>query len=417
MSKFRLNLFWVILLMITAVFMFLYLYYSVFTGGINSEALNYFSREHIYKAGNYAKIMRLNYIFAFIVEIIFLSWFLLSGRAKYLSELIMNKIGSNYYLSVVIFFIIFLILIKLISLPFNFFGSYIVQHQWGFSNQSLLSWCSDFFKGSALEFIFSSAAVLVFMIILNNFPRTWWFIATVFLAFWLILQSYLAPLVIDPMFNKFETVTNPKIIQMVENLSQKADLNINKILKMDASTRTKKVNAYFAGLGKSKRIVIYDNLLNDYTINEIEAVIAHEMGHWKLGHIRKGMTVGIVGLLFIMGLMYIVLQFSYYKSGFMLKYSPIILIIIFYYFTMMSFVTSPIQSAISRSMEREADDFAVRLTNNKHASIDLQKKISKSNFSDISPPEFIEWFNYSHPSTIKRIKLIENINLKTPAGN
>lgn len=416
MSEFRLNYFWIILILFTVIFTFTYIYFSINFGKIDAEAYNYFSKEHINQSAKYAKIIRLNYIAAFILKIVFLTWFLFSGKAKYLSDITLNLVESRY-LSAVVFFVIFWCMLQLISLPFNFYGSYIVQRQWGFSNQSIFLWCIDFIKNAGIEFIFSLTAVLVFFIIINNFSKTWWVITAVLLSFWLIVQSYLAPLVIAPLFNRFEPVTDPQTVHMVKNLSQKANLSVKEVLKMDASTRTNKVNAYFSGLGSSKRIVLYDNLLNNYTNDEIEAVIAHEMGHWKLGHIKKGILFGIAGLFIVFGLLYVVLKNSYIRTGFMLKYTPIIFVIVLYYFTMISFVTAPIQNIVSRNMEVEADSFAVKLTCNKKAAVDLQRKIAVSNLSDVSPPGFIEWFSYSHPSGLKRIKIIEEINIKHLQSN
>jgi STE24 endopeptidase len=210
------------------------------------------------------------------------------------------------------------------------------------------------------------------------------------------------PILIDPLFNHFEPVQDPQVIGMVNELADKAGLRVDEILVMDASQRTTKANAYFAGMGHTKRIVLYDNLLNQYSLEEVKAVLAHEMGHWQKGHIVKGILLGTLGSFIVWGGAFLVLRPL--SKG---RHKPPVAWAIFLLFiNLATFVSSPLQNFVSRQMEIEADQVSVQLTGDTEAAISLQKNLALKNRSDLSPPAFIEWFGYTHPSVLTRIEKI-----------
>jgi STE24 endopeptidase len=217
---------------------------------------------------------------------------------------------------------------------------------------------------------------------------------------------YLWPIIVSPLFNSFTPVTDPEIITMVEELSQKAEIPVKEILVMDASRRTTKANAYFAGLGRTKRIVLYDTLLNNYPLDEVKAVVAHEMAHWKQGHIFKGLVFGILS-----NFIFWIFLFQLYRITvpFGLKDSPQILVLFLLFLSLISFIGTPLENYISRDMEKEADRVAVSLTGDTSATIRLHLNLAKKNLSDVAPHPFIEWYSYTHPNTLNRVKAIEEL--------
>ena len=407
MNEIKFNFLWLAFIMAAGILSIVYLYFTFFPGEIAAGALKYFSRDNVVQGKEYARVMRLLFIAAFIIKVAFLSWLLFSGRATDLTRLAMDFAGNRYYWGVIVFFVLFWLILQLINLPFKFYGGFILQHQWGFSTQTLPAWWLDYFKSMGLSLVLTSCGVLLLFFVMNTWSHSWWLVVSLFLSLWLLVQTFLWPLLVAPLFNNFEPVTDPKIIQMVDKLSKKADLPVEEILVMDASRRTKAANAYFAGLGSSKRIVLYDNMLNKYSLEEVEAVLAHEMAHWKKGHIKKGLLLGIVGLFIAWGVFNIVLHLTLVKPLFKLSYSPVVWVVVIYFFMLVSFITMPLQNSVSRAMEKEADLLAVELTGNKEAAIKLQKHLAINNLSDVSPPPFIEWFSYSHPATLNRIYAIE----------
>ncbi|MHB8157488.1 MAG: M48 family metallopeptidase [Desulfocucumaceae bacterium] len=398
----RLNVWW-LLIVLAGIFSILYLWFTLFPGKVSSGALQYFDIVQINRGRDYNMARRLVFISSFIVQSALLLWLVLGGRAVSLSNWARDFAGGNYWGSILLFFVTLWLILQLVNLPFLFFSSYYWQHQWGFSTQSLWSWWADYLKGSGLELTLSSLGVILFFWITGRWPRTWWLAGTIFFSAWLLIQSYLWPVVVSPLFNRFVPAKDPAIISMVRDLSQKANLPVDQVLIMDASKRTTMANAYFTGLGSTKRIVIYDTLLENYPMDQVKAVLAHEMGHWVRGHINRGLAMGIAGALLLWSLLFMLLK-GMNSSG---PFPPHILAVALLFLMLASFVTTPLQNYISRGMEREADRASVVLTGDVGAAVRLEVDLAVKNLSDVSPPPFIEWYSYSHPPAPERIAIIK----------
>lgn len=402
------NTFWWILLLITGILSFLYLWFSIFPGKIDPWAIEIFGKVQADQGRAYSIIPRLTYIFGFLVQVSFLGWFIFSGRIHNLAREAVRFSRGKEALSIFIVFIVIWIFLKLLSLPFNFLSDYYWQHLWGFSNQSLSTWWIDDLKNSLLDLGLSFFGVMILFWLFKQWPKTWWIIGAAAFSCWLVIQTLIWPVFISPMFNHFTQVKDPKIISMVNELAENAGLKIDKILVMDASRRTTKANAYFTGVGKTQRIVLYDNLLQNYDLNEIKAVIAHEMAHWKYHHILKGLLLGILGSILFWKIAFWVLS-SYFPSG---KYPteawPIFLLLIL----IIGFLSNPLQNYISRQMETQADIGAVQLSKDTQSTIRLQIDLAIRNLSDVAPPPFIEWFSYTHPQVLTRVKTVEKSSPK-----
>lgn len=398
----RFNIIWLFLFITAAVFSLLYIWFTLFPGPINPTASYFFDPQMIEDGRQYQRGQGLLFMAGFLLQAAALTWLVFGGKAAALSRWAQHFTGSRAG-GLLLFILILWLMLKLISLPLDLYSSYFWQHRWGFSNQSLPAWWVDFAKASLLEFIILGLGVLLIYWIFSRLPGVWWLAGAVIFALWLVVQSYLWPLLVSPLFNRFEAARDPAVVSMVSTLSHRAGLPVDQVLVMDASRRTKKANAYFTGLGGTRRIVLYDNLLKDYSPAEVEAVVAHEMAHWSQGHIVKGLTLGILGSFFMWGLLRVAL--GAFRPG-AYGFPPHMLVVILLFFMLASFVASPLQSHISRGMEKEADRVAVNLTGSADAAVSLQVRLAAKNLSDVSPPGFIKWFSYSHPPALERIELI-----------
>lgn len=399
---------WFPLMLLTALFGFLYLWFSLFPGAIGTEAQTIFSTEQIQLGRDYSKGTRITFILSFLIQVTFLVWFLWKGKGDNLSYHCQKWSRGNSVLGFLLFYLWLGLFLVLIQLPFAFFSGFIWQHNWGFSTQTLSGWTWDFFRQFTLDLVIGGVGVVLLYGAFRIWPRLWWVVCATLFSLWLVIQTFLWPIFFAPIFNSFQPVQNPEIIEMVHEVADKADLEIREILVMDASKRTTKANAYFAGVGSTKQIVLYDNLLNYYSQPEIKAVIAHEIAHWQKGHIVKGLSLGIIGSFILWGGAYLVIR-SEMRGR---KVPPKVWAILLLFFLMTNFVSSPLQSGISRQMEIEADQTAVVLTKEPSAAIGLQINLALGNRSDLSPPVYIEWFSYTHPSVTKRITKIREIQEK-----
>lgn len=400
----RSNLVWLILIAATGVFSLLFIWFTLFPGKVAPEAGQFFSTGQISRGREYNQFPRLIFIGGFLAQALFLIWMVFRGQAVALSRWARHITGGSYRGGLLLFFLLLWICLRLIDLPFNFFSSYYWQHRWGFSTQTAASWWTDYLKVAGLDMAVSALGVFLLFWLINRRPGTWWLAGAALLSLWLVVQSLLWPLVVSPLFNRFIPAEDPQVVNMVRQLSEKAGVPVEQVLIMDAAKRTTKANAYFTGLGPTKRIVLYDTLLANYPTDQVEAVVAHEIAHWKQGHIIKGLTWGVLGNFFVWGLLFVLIRSTVHRSR---RCPPHTWAAILLFFILVYFVGSPLQNHLSRNMEREADRVAVALTGNVQAAVDMQINLAAGNLSDLSPPAFIQWFSYSHPPAGERIKLIK----------
>lgn len=400
----RLNAVWLPLIITVGVFSLLYLWFSLFPGRVPPEAGYYFSAEQISRGRQYNMVLRMVYICGFLVQAVFLAWLVFGGRLTGLTDLVRLMTGGSYWGGILLFFVIIWLLLQLLELPFTLYANYFWQHQWGFSSQTFGAWWLDYSKSSAMGLLLSAAGVVLLFWAINRWPGTWWLAGAAFLSLWLVIQTFLWPVVVAPLFNRFTPAQDPAVLAMVHELSEKAGLSVSQVLVMDASRRTTKANAYFAGLGQTKRIVLYDTLLADYPLDEVKAVVAHEMAHWRQGHIARGLVLGIAGNFLLWGLFFILLRISVSQYAY---YPQHVLAVGLLFVLLVSFAVTPLQNYFSRNMEIEADQVAVALTGDAPAALRLQTDLAVKNLSDVTPAAFIQWFSYSHPAALQRIKIIE----------
>lgn len=384
---------------------FLYLWFTIFPGEAAPEALQYFSAEQIERARAYSQGSRLSFIGSYLTQLCFLLWLVFSGRSLALSEWTCKLVRGSYWGNLLLFFLLLWLVLRLLNLPFNLFSSYYWQHHWGFATQTLGTWWFDYIKTAAIDFFLSVGSIFLLFWIIKRFPTQWWLCSAACLSMLLAIQFFISPILITPLFNRFTPVQDQSIITMVEELSYKAGIPLDQILLMDASRRTTKSNAYFTGLGRTKQIVLYDTLLHHHPQDEVKAVIAHEMAHWRQGHILKGLGLYSAGIFLLCWLLFALLK-GMFPSLTEAAYPAHTWTIMLLFCSLVFFLGSPLQGYISQTMEKEADQVAVMLTNDIPAAVRLQVNIAVKNASDVSPTPVIHWFS-SHPSPLTRIELLQ----------
>ncbi|MHB8125750.1 MAG: M48 family metallopeptidase [Desulfitobacteriaceae bacterium] len=401
---------WLLLLGLTAVFALLYLRYALFPGPIDPSVTRYFSLALAEKARIYNFTPRILFIIQFFFQTILLSWLIFSSMGQIFFKRI-QKISQHYWLITALSILGIWFLFKLFSLPFSYYQEYYWQKIWGFSTQSQAAWWIAYFKNAGINLLISLTGGLIFFWLVNRLPRYWWLVGALFFCIWLVVVYLLWPIIVSPLFNHFEPIPDPAIVTLVDNLAKQAGLKISSVLVMDASSQTTLANAYFTGIGTTKRIVIYDTLLRNYSLPEVKAVIAHEMGHWRNKDVIHGLFYGMIGGMVVFGLLNFLLK--PWLSG-NSKKPPQLWAALQLTLILLIFVSNPIQNAISREMEIKADRFTLELTGNLPVEIQLQKDLARNNLADLSPPSFIVWFSYDHPSTLTRIHALEKGYPHTP---
>jgi len=327
-----------------------------------------------------------------------------SARLRDLAE----RKGKNGLVRAYVYYPLMTLAYGALTLPLTLYSSYLLPHQYGLSNQSFGGWVVDGAKGFAISSVVAPPIIAMLYWSLKRSPRRWW------LGFWLALiplliaAVLLTPLVIEPLFNKFGPLRNTELQERILALAARAGIERGRVFEVDASVRTKGVNAYVTGLGGSARIVLWDTLLQRLNEREVLFVMAHEMGHYQEKHVPIGLGLSILGSLAVLLITDRGTRWLLARNGDRwevrslddLASLPALMLVL----AVVNFLGSPVESAISRTIESRADQFALRLTHDPEAGASSFIKLSELNLSHPSPPEFVELWMFSHPPLQKRIQ-------------
>jgi len=252
------------------------------------------------------------------------------------------------------------------------------------------------------------------MLFITYRPKSWWFWGWAFFSVFQMVILWLYPVVITPLFNIFEPMKDEALKDKITALLGKAGLQTQGIYQVDEGKRSRHTNAYFTGIGKTKRIVLYDTLLASHTTDEIVSVLAHEIGHWKKKHILKQLAFMILSSLILFYVIYQIVGWPPLYSTFGIQQTPVYagLFLISLYLAAAKFFLSPIGAAITRRFEREADRMAFELTGTIEPMISALKRLAKDNLSNLHPHPWYVRFYYSHPPLTERIEYLQAMDYK-----
>ena len=302
----------------------------------------------------------------------------------------------------------------LLSIPFALYSEFGIEKHFGFSNMTIRMWITDEIKGFFVNLLILTPLLLA-MIALFKYTAGWWWLllGCVYLVFSLGI-SIIYPIFIAPIFNKFTPLEDGELKSRLEGLLKKCGFKASGLFVMDASRRSGHSNAYFTGFGKSKRVVLYDTLIEQLTIDEIEAVLGHELGHYKHHHILKKMLFMIPAVfasLFVISLL-VNLPLLYkgfgFVSGEIVPYQMMFIgiFLLSLVFGDWGILLSPIMNSLSRHDEFQADAFAKEICGTGEPLCTALVKLNKENLSEIQVPKIYSVFNYSHPPLLERIKAL-----------
>jgi len=335
---------------------------------------------------------------------------LLTGLLPWLVEIIttwhIGFIGGG-----LVFFAIFAAFSNLLDIPFELYSTFVIEDRYGFNTKTLKLWAIDWVKGMALSFILGGIVIFFLLTLVFYIKNAWWFFAWIVISMFELLIMWLYPVLIAPLFNKFEPITNKELENKITTLMGKAGLAVKGVFQMDAGKRSKHTNAYFTGIGRTKRIVLFDTLLASHGDEELLSVLAHEAGHWMKKHIIKQLVLleilSLIGLFIVAKLLN--WQLLYRTFGFSEQINYVGLFLVPVILSPLSYFLRPVGSALSRKYEREADDIAVKLMETARPMKNALIKLSADNLANLAPHPLFSWFNYSHPPPVERIERLETM--------
>jgi STE24 endopeptidase len=340
----------------------------------------------------------------FLILILFLKFGYSELLVKYISEY-----TSNAYFSLIAFVIIIGIFVSIIFFPVNFYSEYLLEHKYKLSNQTFFAWIWENLKGSLVGGAIGLPILILFYYILNSFGNLWWLPFAIILFIVSVVLSKIVPILILPLFYKISPIEDENLRERILRLSKNVNLNVENIFKFNMSKNTKKANAAFTGLGKTKKILLGDTLTEEFTNDEIETVIAHELGHYKHKHIIINIGISTFTSFITLYLISVLYSSSLGWFGFNQITEIAALPLLSLWGMLIGLVQTPLTNIISRRHEYQADEYAVKSTNKKEIFINTLTKLTEQNLGDKDPHPFVEWFFFSHPSIKNRIESINKL--------
>ncbi|MBI5640870.1 MAG: M48 family metallopeptidase [Nitrospirae bacterium] len=307
-----------------------------------------------------------------------------------------------------VFFLLLGYINTILSVPFSLYSTFRIENKYGFNAMTPRLWIEDLAKSLLVSTVLSGLILLGSLWIIQASPDYWWVVVWTFFLIFSLFVMYISPYVIEPLFNKFTSLEGHELESRIKDMMKGAGIKVSRVFTIDASKRSRHTNAYFTGIGRVKRIVLFDTLISTMDQDEILAVLAHEAGHWKKRHVLK-MIVVFELLSFIAAY----ISFRFLNSEFLAYIFEISgetffakLAVLFFLFGIVSFPFTPLFSYFSRRHEVEADRFAIALTAKPGSLATSLMKLSRDNLSNLYPHPLYADFYYSHPPVVERVRKI-----------
>jgi len=363
-------------------------------------------KEKQLQAKRYEKEKRLLGLYGMALSLVILLGFYFSGLSAWLANL---NIGNSIIWTFLLYVLAFQMILVFFGLPLSFYSSYIHEHKWNFSNHTVKSWLWEQIKGFLVGLILVIILLGLLFWIMAFYPQNWWLIAGLAFAFVSVVMATIFPVVILPIFNKYTPVENKELTDTLERILSEGGLRSSGFFKEDMSRQTKKENAFLAGLGKTRRVVLGDNLMENMSFPEIESIIAHEVGHYKNRHIWKNLVIGTlegVVAFFILNLVMRSIFTQFLSStSWNLTLFPVFVILAG---GISIFLFSPFSNALSRYFEKKADRYALESIQDKKAFMTAMAGLADRNLSNAYPEWWVKLLYYSHPPVGERLAMAEN---------
>jgi len=328
---------------------------------------------------------------------------LLTGWTGTLRDIAYRAAYQNYTLAVFLYVLMLMVIGKLLGAGLDYYG-FRLEHRYNLSNQTVTAWLLDEAKGFLVGLVLGGIVVELLYSILRHFPQRWWLVAwAVFLGLFVLLAQ-LAPVILFPIFYKFEPLDNEDLKQRLVHLGERAGTRVRGVYKWNLSEKSKKANAALTGLGSTRRIILADTLLNNFSPDEIEAVLAHELGHHVHRHILKSIAmqaattfVGFWAANWV--LHYAVDRLHMFETLSDFANLPLLVLVS----TVLSVLLLPALNAYSRYNERQADRYAFESISSVDPFISSMNKLAEQNLAERTPSKWVELLFHSHPAISRRV--------------
>ena len=368
------------------------------------------------EARRYNRIRRWLGIAEFALSLALLIVLVITGWTNWLRDLAMTGAFQIYALAVFLYTVMLVVIGKILGLGMDYY-SFRLEHRYRLSNQKLRGWIWDEVKGLLVSAVLAAALVELLYFIIRQFSQHWWILAWLGFLGVVVLMAQLAPVILFPIFYKFEPLQDEDLKLRLVRLGERAGTRVRGVYKWRLSEKSKKANAALTGLGNTRRIILADTLLDNYSADEVEAVLAHELGHHVHKHILK--SIGVQAGVTLVGfwaanwvLHYAVDRWHKFPALYDFANLPLIVLI----FAVLSFLLMPALNAFSRFNERQADRYAFENIASVGPFISSMNKLAEQNLAERTPSRWVEWWFHSHPAVARRVAAAESWEKQVASG-
>jgi len=370
------------------------------------------------KAREYARIRRRLSFVSLAIGVVGVIIFIFTNLDTWLRDILRplawQPIPGWFPWQILVYFLILMLGYQLITTPLSYLGGFILPHRYGLSTMTLKGWASDLLKGFVLSLILEILVVELVYALLASQPQTWWLWVALVLLFFSVVMANLAPVLILPIFYKFSPLPEGDLAKRLLALAERAHTRVRGVFTMQMSSKTTAANAALMGLGNTRRIVVGDTMLDRYTPDEIEVVLAHELGHhvhrdiWKL--IISQSLLTLIGLYLVNVVLHWAVETQHAYLGLA---DPATIPLLLALVGAFGLIVMPISNGYSRAIEYQADAYALQVTQKVEAFKSAMTRLANQNLADAEPSPIIEFLFHDHPSIRKRLKHADEFAART----
>ncbi len=375
------------------------------------EFRDVYDEEKYRKAQSYTRVRTrfglLTSTFSLLVLLVF--WF--AGGFNWVDQFV-RDFGYGTITTGLLFVGILILAQTILSLPFSIYSTFAIEERFGFNKTTPVTFITDRLKGIMLTVLLGGPLLAGVIGIFEYFGAVAWMYAWIVVVLFTLFVQFTAPTWIMPLFNKFTPLEDSELRQSILDYAEKVSFPLQGIYKIDGSRRSSKSNAFFTGFGRNKRIALFDTLIENHTVPELVAVLAHEVGHYKKKHILKSMVISLLHTGIMLFLLSLFIRVPGLHEAFLMEEISVYAGLVFFglLYSPVEMVLSVIMQIVSRKHEFEADRFAADSTDDPESMVSVLKKLSADNLSNLTPHPFHVFLNYSHPPVLQRIRAVRSGN-------
>jgi Zn-dependent protease with chaperone function len=363
------------------------------------------------KAMEYQKKKVSIWVISLVLGMVVPAFFLFSGLSAGIRNWVQSR-SKVVFIGFILYFIVYYSISTLISLPLDYYSSFVLKHAYGLSNQSFGKWLGDFLKSFVIALAAGSVLICIPYVLIKRSPGHWWLYFSLLLIPIVFFITLISPVYIDPIFNKYEKFEDTKLEAKIYALIDKTNITNVKVYQVNKSVDTKEMNAYMTGVLNTKRVVLWDTTIKNLSHREVLGIVAHEMGHYLMGHVWKAIILGGILNIFVFYLINKAALWVIDKSGGILGITklhdvaslPLLILLV----SIFMFIVTPAVTAYSRHTETEADRFELELTKDNEASVSSMIKLHQTSLTVPTPGIVYKLWNYDHPTFEERVNFLKN---------